>query len=179
MPGAERARWDGPWSLVQTATEIIAFARDDLMLGGRAGTSSPQELLRGQDLLSIVQSWTTTAARVFRHRDQKGRKRIGDLEVVQIRAVTEAFRSLDNAYGGGLTREAVIGQLISAASLVEDTTYTEEVGRKLITGIGDLATVAGWMCHDVSMHTSRPALLLACPPSCQRGRRSQPCSAYP
>jgi hypothetical protein len=66
--------------------------------------------------------------------------------------VIEAFRSLDNAYGGGLTREAVIGQVISTASLVEDTTYTEEVGRKLITGIGDLATVAGWMCHDVSMH---------------------------
>ena len=73
---------------------------------------------------------------------------------MQIRAVTETFRSLDNSYGGGLTLEAVIGQLISTASLVEDATYTEEVGRKLITGIGDLATVAGWMSHDVSMHTA-------------------------
>ena len=62
VPGAERVRWDGPWSLVQTVTEIIALARDDLMLGGRAGTSLPQEFLRGEDLLSIVQSWTTTAA---------------------------------------------------------------------------------------------------------------------
>ena len=73
---------------------------------------------------------------------------------MQIRAVIDAFRSLDNAYGGGITRGAIIGQLASTASLVEDTTYTEEVGRKLITGIGDLATVAGWMCHDVSMHTA-------------------------
>jgi hypothetical protein len=154
VPGAERVRWDGPWSLVQTATEIIALARGDLMLGGRAGTSLPQEFLRGEDLLSIVQSWTTTAAESSGIGISRGRKRIGDLEVVQIRAATEAFRSLDNAYGGGLTREAVIGQLISAASLVEDTTYSEEVGRKLITGIGDLATVAGWMCHDVSMHVA-------------------------
>jgi tetratricopeptide (TPR) repeat protein len=61
---------------------------------------------------------------------------------------------LDNTYGGGLTREAVIGQLISTVSLLEDTTYTEEVGRKLITGIGDLATVAGWMSHDVSMYAA-------------------------
>ena len=81
-----------------------------------------------------------------------GRKRIGNQEVVQIQSVTEVFRSLDNAYGGGLTREAVIGQLISTASLVKDTTCTEEVGQKLITGMGDLATVAGWMSHDVSMH---------------------------
>ena len=124
------------------------------MLGRRGAESRPQELLEGQDLLSIVQSWTTTAADSSGIGIRRGRKRIGDQEVVQIRAVTEVFRSLDNAYGGGLTREAVIGQLISTASLVEDTTYTEEVGRKLITGIGDLATVAGWMCHDVSMHTA-------------------------
>jgi tetratricopeptide (TPR) repeat protein len=124
------------------------------MLGRRGAESQPQELLGGQDLLSIVQSWTATAADTPGIGIRTGRKRIGDQEIVQIRAVTEAFRSLDNAYGGGLTREAVIGQLISTASLVEDTTCTEEVGRKLITGIGDLATVAGWMCHDVSMHTA-------------------------
>ena len=124
------------------------------MLGRRATELLPQELLRDQDLLSIVQSWTTTGTDSSGIGIRGGRKRISDQEVMQIRAVTEAFRSLDNAYGGGITRGAIIGQLISTASLVEDTTYTEEVGRKLITGIGDLATVAGWMCHDVSMHTA-------------------------
>jgi hypothetical protein len=155
MPGAERVPWDGPWPLVQTVTQIIALARGDLILGGRAMTSRSQEFLRGQDLLGIVQSWTTTAAESSSAVGiRKGGKRIGDLEVMQICTVTDTFRSLDNAFGGGLTREAVIGQLISAASLVEDTTYSEEVGRKLLTGIGDLATVAGWMCHDVSMHVA-------------------------
>jgi hypothetical protein len=153
-PAAERVRWDGPWPLAQTVTELITFARGDLMLGRRGAELRPQEVLGGQDLLSIVQSWTTTAAASSGIGIRKGRKRIGHQEVVQIRAVTEAFRSLDNTYGGGLTREAVIGQLISTVSLVEDTTFTEEVGRKLITGIGDLATVAGWMCHDVSMHAA-------------------------
>jgi hypothetical protein len=154
IPGAERVRWDGPWPLIQTVAEIITSARGDLMLGRRGGTVPPQEFLRGQDLLCIVQSWTTTAAESPGTAIRSGRKQIGDQEVAQIRAVTEAFRSLDNAYGGGLTREAVIGQLISRASLVEDTTCSEEVGRKLITGIGDLAAVAGWMCHDVSMHSA-------------------------
>ena len=87
-------------------------------------------------------------------RKDRGCRRIGHEEVAQIRAAIEAFRSLDNTYGGGLTREAVIGQLIATVSLVEDTTYAEEVGRKLITGVGDLAAVAGWMCHDVSMHAA-------------------------
>ena len=140
--GVGRVRWDGPWLPIQTVTEMITFARDDLMLGRGAAASPPQELLGGQDLLSIVQSWTTTVADSSDSSGigiRKGRQRIGDQEVMQIRAVTEVFRSLDNAYGGGRTCEAVIGQLISTASLIEDTTYTEEVGRKLITGMGDLA----------------------------------------
>jgi hypothetical protein len=152
--GAEKVRWDEPWLLIQTVTELINFARGDLLLGQRGIASPPEEFLVGQNLLSIVQTWTATAADTPSIGIRKGRRRIGDQEVVQIRAVTEAFRTLDNAYGGGLTRDAVIGQLISTASLVQDTTYTEKVGRKLITGIGDLATVAGWMCHDVSRHTA-------------------------
>jgi hypothetical protein len=140
--------------LIHTVTELIASATEDLLLGRGGAELGPHEFLVGQDLLSIAQSWTKTDAASSSIETRKGRRRIGDQEVVQIRAVTDAFRSLDNAYGGGLTREAVIGQLVSTASLVEETTYTEEVGRKLITGIGDLAAVAGWMCHDVSMHTA-------------------------
>ncbi len=150
--GAASGRWEEPWLLIHTVTELITFARGDLILGRRSAELWPQAFLEGQDLLSIVQSWTTTAADSCGIGISKGSKRIGDREVVQIHAVTDAFRSLDNAHGGGLIREAVIGQLVSTASLVENTTYTEEVGRKIITGIGDLATVAGWMCHDVSMH---------------------------
>ena len=152
--GSERARLVGPWLPAQTVAELITFARGDLMLGRRGTELQPLEFLGGEDLLSIVQSWTTTAADPSGIGIKRGRKRIGDQEIAQIHAVTEAFRSLDNAYGGGHTREAVIGQLISTASLVEDTTYTEKVGRKLITALGDLATIAGWMCHDVSMHTA-------------------------
>lgn len=151
---ANRGKWDEPWSLIHTVTELIASARGDLMLGRASAELWAQEFLEGEDLLSIVQSWTTAAADSFSIGTRKGRKRIGNQEIMHIRAVIDAFRSLDNAYGGGLIREAVIGQLVSTASLVEETTYTEEVGRKLITEIGDLATVAGWMCHDVSMHTA-------------------------
>ena len=152
--GAERARWDGPWLPAQTVAELLTFAQGDLILGRRGPESQLLEFLGGEELLSVVQPWTTTAADPSGAGIERARKRIGDQEIVQIRAVTEAFRSLDNAYGGGCTREAVIGQLISTASLVEDTTYTEAVGRKLIAALGDLATVAGWMCHDVSMHTA-------------------------
>jgi hypothetical protein len=152
--GADRARWSGPWLLLQTVNELLTSARSDLILGRGGAKPGAQELLGGQDLLSIVQSWTTAAADSSTVAVRQDRKRIGDQDVEQIRAVTEVFRSLDNAYGGGLTREAVIGQLISTVSLVEGTTYTEEVGRKLITEVGDLAAVAGWMCHDVSMHAA-------------------------
>jgi hypothetical protein len=151
--GVQRVRWDGPWMPIRTVTDLITFAQGDLMLGRGDVEPGPHELMGGQDLLSIVQSWTTVADSSSIGISKSG-KRIGDQEIGQIRAVTEVFRSLDNAYGGGLTRAAVIGQLILTASLVKNMTYTEDVGRKLIAGLGDLATVAGWMCHDVSMHAA-------------------------
>lgn len=152
--GLGRVRWDGPWRVIQTVADLITFARGDLMLSRRNAELMPQDLFQGRDLLSIVQSWTTTAADSSGIGVRRGHKRISDQDVAQIRGVTDTFRSLDNAYGGGLTREAVIGQLILTASLVEDMSYSEKVGRQLITGMGDLATVAGWMCHDVSMHAA-------------------------
>ena len=151
--GTQIVSWDGPWIPIRTVTDLINFAQSDLMLGPGDAGAGPHELMDGQDLLSIVQSWTTCADSSGLG-IREGRRRIGAQEVGQIRAVTEVFRSLDNAYGGGLTRAAVIGQLILTASLVKDTTYTEDVGRRLIAGLGDLATVAGWMCHDVSMHAA-------------------------
>ena len=152
--GVERFQWDGPLLPIQTATELISSARSDLLVRQDITELRPSSLLAGRDLLRIVQSWTTPAADSSSIGMSSGRKRISDQEVMQIRAVTDAFRTLDNAYGGGLTREAIIGQLLSTASLIKETTYTEEVGRKLITEVGDLATVAGWMCHDVSMHAA-------------------------
>lgn len=152
--GTKGARWNEPWSLTNMVAELITSARGDLLLGQGGAKLWPGEFLEGQNLLSIVQPWTTMAAYSFSIGIGKGCRRIGNQEVLQILAVTNAFRSLDNAFGGGLIREAVIGQLVSTASLVEETIYTEEVGRKLITRIGDLAAVVGWMCHDVSMHTT-------------------------
>jgi hypothetical protein len=152
-PGTARSRWDGPLLPLQTITELSNFARGDLMVSRPAAEPRPQDLLEGQELVSIIQSWTA-AGDMPSSGARRGQRRIGDPEVGQIHAVTETFRSLDNAYGGGFVREAVIGQLTVAASLVEDASYSDETGRKLITGIGDLATVAGWMCHDVSMHSA-------------------------
>jgi hypothetical protein len=93
-PGTGRARWDGPWLPIQTVSELITFARGDLMLGQRGERAQRQELLEGHDLLSAVQSWTATTADSSGLGIRRSRKRINDQEVVQIRAVTEAFRSL-------------------------------------------------------------------------------------
>jgi hypothetical protein len=148
----ERFPRDGPLLLIQTINDLISTSRCDLMLRRDDHDLRPRDFLIGPDLLGMVQSWTTTAAASATTGMNRGQRKIGDQDIMQIRAVTDAFRKLDNAYGGGLTREAVIGQLLSTASLMQDATYTEETGRKLLIEIGDLATVAGWMSHDVSMH---------------------------
>jgi hypothetical protein len=65
-----------------------------------------------------------------RLRALQGRRRVGRYvpSAAQIETVTQALRELDNLHGGGLAREALIGHLSWAASLLEDAAYTDYVG---------------------------------------------------
>ncbi|MFD8560563.1 hypothetical protein ACFV1N_25095 [Streptosporangium canum] len=154
-PAATVTAWPGtPWVSTHTVTEIINCTRSDLMLGRRDVINHNAAVLTGDDLLRAVQPWTTATPDPLDMPSGHRHNRIGLREVTQIHAVTAALRELDNLHGGGLAREAVIGQLTWAASLLRDATYTEKVGRKLYAAVGELASVAGWMSHDCGMHAA-------------------------
>lgn len=72
-------------------------------------------------------------------------------EVRQIEQVTTVFRNWDNLYGGGLAREAIVGQLKSSAALLGGP-YSEPVGRALFRAVADLASVAGFVSFDAGLH---------------------------
>jgi hypothetical protein len=61
------------------------------------------------------------------------------------------FVTSDASAGGGLAREAAVGQLKYAVDLAQYASYSAAVGTRLLTVIADLADRVGWMSHDAGM----------------------------
>ncbi|MGX4735247.1 transcriptional regulator [Kitasatospora griseola] len=58
------------------------------------------------------------------------------------------IRLADDVLAGGDLVEAVIRELRSAIRLHNDTCHSEAVGRRLLSGVGELAQLAGWVATD-------------------------------
>ena len=92
----------------------------------------------------------------------------------QVEVATAVFRSWDNAYGGGLRRKAVIGQLAEVTSLLGGPFTSEQAARRLYSAAADLAQLAGWMSWDLQLHaTAQHYYLLALALARDAGDRPQ------
>ncbi|MGH3873403.1 MAG: XRE family transcriptional regulator [Pseudonocardiaceae bacterium] len=73
--------------------------------------------------------------------------RIGATDIEQIRTATLAFESQSRTYGGGLVRDAVMGQLRWSAGLLK-ATCPDRLRPELFSAVGDLADMAGFLAVD-------------------------------
>ncbi|MGH3912747.1 MAG: helix-turn-helix domain-containing protein [Pseudonocardiaceae bacterium] len=75
---------------------------------------------------------------------------VGMTDVLVIRKMTQTFRKLDNRFGGGRTRSAVINYLVSdVLPLLREGKYSDGVRRELFTAVAELDQVAGWTGYDM------------------------------
>ncbi|MFJ5215058.1 regulator [Streptomyces sp. NPDC088354] len=75
---------------------------------------------------------------------------MGDLAA--LRSVGELFRSLDNAFGGGHARQALVRYLEHEAEPMLRGSYGETMGRRLFAAVADLTRLAGWTSYDIGAH---------------------------
>ncbi|MFF3403111.1 regulator [Streptomyces sp. NPDC002659] len=73
-------------------------------------------------------------------------------DIAALRSVGELFRSLDNAYGGGHARQALVRYLEHEAEPMLRGTYGEVTGRRLFAAAADLTRLAGWTSYDIAAH---------------------------
>ncbi|GAB2594864.1 hypothetical protein GCM10027168_29350 [Streptomyces capparidis] len=78
--------------------------------------------------------------------------RVGQGDIAALHAVGEMFRALDNAYGGGHARQALVRYLENEAESMLRGTYGETVGRALFGAVADLTRLAGWTSYDIGAH---------------------------
>lgn len=95
-------------------------------------------------------SWKVRAA-MARPREHTGTPRLTLRMVKRLERATTRFGADDASHGGGLSREAAVGQLKHAVDLLRDASYTEAVGNRALAAVAELAGMAGWMSHDVHM----------------------------
>ncbi|MEU0132670.1 regulator [Streptomyces sp. NPDC006296] len=79
-------------------------------------------------------------------------QRVGSGDVAALRSVGELFRTLDNAYGGGHARQALVRYLEHEAEPMLRGSYGEAIGRRLFSAAADLTRLAGWTSYDIAAH---------------------------
>ncbi|WP_406329318.1 regulator [Streptomyces sp. NBC_00203] len=73
-------------------------------------------------------------------------------DIAALRSVGELFRALDNAYGGGHARQALVRYLEHEAEPMLRGAYGEQTGRRLFAAAADLTRLAGWTSYDIAAH---------------------------
>jgi hypothetical protein len=73
-------------------------------------------------------------------------------DIAALRSVADLFRTLDNAYGGGHARQALVRYLEHECEPMLRGVYGEQTGRRLFAAAADLTRLAGWTSYDIAAH---------------------------
>jgi transcriptional regulator with XRE-family HTH domain len=79
-------------------------------------------------------------------------RRIGAADIDAFQTTTNVFADLDNRYGGGHARHALVQFLASDAQAMLSGQYTAEVGRRLFSAVAEAMLLAAWMAYDAGLH---------------------------
>ncbi|WNE96122.1 regulator [Streptomyces luomodiensis] len=78
--------------------------------------------------------------------------RVTSGDIAALRSVGELFGALDQTYGGGHARQALVRYLEHEGEPMLRGTYNEATGRRLFGAIADLTRLAGWTSYDIAAH---------------------------
>ncbi|MEU1282066.1 regulator [Streptomyces sp. NPDC005805] len=123
---------------------------------GERGGDRPGDRGRGEPpaaALGRVPAQGTRAAVPRQRGAERGPgQKVSGGDVAALRSVGELFRALDDAYGGGHARQALVRYLEHEAEPMLRGTYGETLGRRLFAAAADLTRLAGWTSYDIAAH---------------------------
>jgi hypothetical protein len=91
--------------------------------------------------------------RAERHRSEReAGQRVTAGDIAALRSVGELFRTVDDMYGGGHARQALVRYLEHECEPMLRGSYGEQTGRRLFGAAADLTRLAGWTSFDIAAH---------------------------
>ncbi|MGW8376479.1 regulator [Streptomyces sp. ODS28] len=156
-PGTPRARVPAQARGSGAAAAAGGAAGGAVPVGGRvrAPGARPDGLRHGPQVPARAPGTSAAGAATTSWLEQVERgpgQRVSMGDVSALRTVAELFRALDNAYGGGHARQALVRYLEHETEPMLRGTYTEQVGRRLFGAASDLTRLAGWTSYDIAAH---------------------------
>jgi len=76
---------------------------------------------------------------------------VGLSDVARLETIAVDLRALDNEYGGGACRDAVVAHAQSAQQLLR-ATISDDVGSRIYIALAELHLLAGWTSFDVGLY---------------------------
>jgi hypothetical protein len=105
--------------------------------------------MTGLTLTAVAHQWLFDPARVAA--SVLG-KRVDHAVVDDLERVVEVRRRLDDALGGGSLLPATREDLRLVVALLKNSSYTEDVGRRLYAVAAEFSRLAGWLAFDTNQH---------------------------
>lgn len=89
--------------------------------------------------------------------ESKAGRRIGAKLAARIQGRVVELRHLDDELSGEDLAPLVLREYAATHRLVDQGSYTAEVGRSLLTSLGELGQITGWVLSDAGLHTQAQA----------------------
>ncbi|MFQ6144010.1 regulator [Streptomyces seoulensis] len=84
--------------------------------------------------------------------EREAGQRVTAGDIAALRSVGELFRTLDDMYGGGHARQALVRYLEHECEPMLRGSYGEQTGRRLFAATADLTRLLGWTSYDIAAH---------------------------
>ena len=111
------------------------------------------------DPLRVAHEWLVSDGPAIVH-CASGR-RVGDSLATELERRVIELRHLDDFVGGADLFPVVSKELSDAEHIVNEASYTEDIGRRLLTVVGELAQLAGWVASDVGRYVEAQRIYLS------------------
>ncbi|MGP2442582.1 regulator [Streptomyces sp. JW3] len=138
-----------PAGLVVPSRDWLIGRADDKVARAEAAARVPAQ---GRPALPGIPAQLEAAGRRRSPVDRGPGLRVGAGDLAALRSVGELFRSLDDRYGGGHARQALVRYLEHELEPMLRGGYGEQTGRRLFASAADLTRLAGWTSYDIAAH---------------------------
>ncbi|MFG2636622.1 regulator [Streptomyces sp. NPDC048362] len=105
-----------------------------------------------QGRAGVVRTQPLGPPRVRGHAERIPGHRVTGGDIAALRSVGELFRTLDDRFGGGHARQALVRYLEHECEPMLRGGYDEQTGRRLFGAAADLTRLAGWTSYDIAAH---------------------------
>ncbi|WP_157777523.1 hypothetical protein [Nocardia terpenica] len=135
---------EAPWTVGDTLVLLEEFRTP--------GDAKTFFAVSGGELTSLADRWASVNHPLLAKDSVAGRGSVTADFIDYLERDLAELRRLDDGHGGELVLRAVTHRLAQAVDLVNGSSYPARIGKRLLSIVGQMAQLAGWLGFDLGRH---------------------------